>query len=106
MALKVQLHKLTIVAERILRDELIALLKQHGASGWTLAGVEGEGSRGVRASEWEGSNVQIDTLVAPDVADAILAEVAERYFADWAIIAYVTPAEVLRGEKYVRNPRA
>lgn len=101
MALKYRLCKLTIVAERVLRDELLDVLRRHGATGWTLTAVEGEGSRGVRASEWEGSNIQIDTLVAHVVADAILAEVADRYFADWAIIAYLTEAEVLRGEKYV-----
>lgn len=101
MALKFRLCKLTLVAERILRDELLEVLRRHGATGWTLAAVEGEGSRGVRASEWEGSNIQIDTLVAAEVADAILAEVADRYFADWAIIAYLTEAEVLRGEKYI-----
>lgn len=101
MATKIRLCRLTLVAERVLRDELLALLRRHGATGWTLFAVEGEGSRGVRASEWEGSNVQIDTLVATAVADAILDEVADRYFADWAIIAYVTEAEVLRGDKYL-----
>ncbi len=38
--------------------------------------VEGEGSRGIRASEWEGRNVQLDTLVSPEVADTIMDEVA------------------------------
>ncbi|MBP6783379.1 MAG: hypothetical protein KA152_06285 [Verrucomicrobiales bacterium] len=101
MAVRISLRKITIIAERVLRDDIIALLKKHGARGWTLTMVEGEGSRGIRASEWEGRNVQIDTLVSPDLAEPIMDEIGERYFADWSVIVYVTDVEVLRREKYL-----
>lgn len=97
------LQKLTLVAERVLRDDLLKLLRKHGASGWTITQVEGEGSRGVRASEWEGRNVQIDTLVPNEIADAILADFSDKYFEDWAVIAYTVEARVLRGGKYLRD---
>lgn len=102
MAVKIHLRKVTIIAERVLRDDLLKLLKRHGASGWTLHTVEGEGSRGIRASEWEGHNVQIDTLVSIDTADSIMTEISNLYFADWSIIIYSVDVEVLRGEKYQR----
>lgn len=101
MALRASLRKVTIIAERVLRDDLIALIKERGASGWTLAMVEGEGSRGIRASEWEGRNVQIDTLVPSEVAETIMDEVGKRYFKDWSVIVYVTDVEVLRKDKYI-----
>ncbi len=101
MALKIHLRKVTIIAERVLRDDLLDLLKRHGATGWTLTAVEGEGSRGIRASEWEGRSVQIDTLVSTATADAIMEEVGEKYFADWSVIVFATDVEVLRGEKYL-----
>ena len=101
MAVRISLRKITIIAERVLRDDIIALLKKHGARGWTLTMVEGEGSRGIRASEWEGRNVTIDTLVSPDLAEHIMDEIGERYFADWSVIVYVTDVEVLRREKYL-----
>lgn len=101
MALKQTLRKVTIIAERVLRDDLIELVKAKGATGWTLAMVEGEGSRGIRASEWEGRNVQLDTLVSPEVADMIMDEVGSRYFKDWSVIVYVADVEVLRKDKYV-----
>ena len=82
---------------------MLALLKRHGASGWTLAFVEGEGSRGVNATDWEGRNVQIDTVVPHETAEAIMDEVASRYFEDWALIVYATDVEVVRGEKYLRG---
>jgi len=99
----VTLQKLTLIAERVLRDDLLKLLRKNGASGWTVTQVEGEGSRGVRASEWEGRNVQIDTLVPTEVADAILEEVSGKYFEDWAVIAYTVEARVLRGRKYLKD---
>lgn len=99
--MKTQLRKLTIIAERVLRDDLLELLKRHGSTGWTLTAVEGEGSRGIRASEWEGRSVQIDTLVAPTTADAIMEEIGHKYFADWSVIVYSAEVEVLRGDKYL-----
>jgi len=94
------LQKLTLIAERVLRDDLLKLLRKHGATGWTITQVEGEGSRGVRATEWEGRNVQIDSLVPREIADSILEEVSGKYFEDWAVIAYTVEAHVLRGGKY------
>ena len=101
MAMKVLLKKVTITAERLLRDELIEMIKRHGATGWTVTAVEGEGSRGNRTSDFEGRNAQIDTIVSKETASAIMEEVAEKYFADWAIITYAVDVEVLRGEKYL-----
>ena len=101
MALKIHLRKVTVIAERVLRDDLLELLKRHGATGWTLTAVEGEGSRGIRASEWEGRSVQIDTLVSPQAADAIMEDIGLTYFSDWSVIVYSADVEVLRGEKYL-----
>lgn len=101
MALKFHLQKVSIIAERVLREDLLLLLKRHGAKGWTLTSVEGEGSRGIRASEWEGSNVQIDTLVSDEVAEAIMEDIGQRYFKDWSIIVYSAPVQVMRGDKYL-----
>jgi len=100
MDLKIPLRKVTIIGERVLRNDLLKLLKRHGATGWTLTAVEGEGSRGIRASEWEGRNVQIDTLVPRETADAIMTDIAETYFQDWSLIVYASDVDVLRGGKY------
>lgn len=101
MDMKTKLKKVTIVTERLLRDQILDLIRKHGATGWSIAAVEGEGSRGNRSSDFEGRNSQIDTIVSPETADAIMDAVAENYFADWAIIIYTSDVEVLRGDKYV-----
>jgi len=101
--MKISLSKVTIVAERLLKEQIIDLIRKEGATGFTLAAVEGEGSRGVRASDWEGRNVQIDTIVAPETADAILEQLSRNYFDDFAIIAWVVEVGVLRGIKFTNR---
>jgi len=94
------LTKLTIITENILRDEVVTMIKEEGATGYTLTQVEGEGSRGVRASDWEGRNLCIETLVTAAVASAILENLNAVYFEDYSVIAWLTEANVLRGEKF------
>ena len=97
----VPLRKVTIVAEAFLEERLLREVRERGARGFTLTEARGEGSRGVRASEWEGRNLRLETLVTEEVADRILAHVAEVYFPHFAVVAWVEDVEVVRGEKYV-----
>lgn len=91
---------LTVVAEAVLEDRLVTLVKKSGATGYTLTRVHGEGSRGVRASEWEGRNVKIETLVSDAVAERILETLTQKYFPHYAVVAYLQTVEVVRGGKY------
>lgn len=95
------LKVVTIVTERILEDRLLREIEALGAKGYTLTQATGKGSRGVRASEWEGPDTRIESLVSPEVADAILTHVAEKYFEHYAVIVYAQDAEVVRGDKYL-----
>ena len=97
----IRLRKVTIVAEALLEERLLRAIRERGARGFTLAEVRGEGSRGVRASDWEGKNVRIETLVPAEAAERILAHVAEAYFPHFAVVAWVEDVEVVRGDKYV-----
>ena len=99
----VGLRKVTIIAEAVLEPEILRAVRSLGATGYTVAEVRGEGSRGVRASEWEGHNVMVETLVSREVGDRILAHVAEAYFEHYAVVAYLTDVQVVRGAKYVAS---
>ena len=103
--MRTTLVKVTIVSERLLKDELITLVKEAGATGFSLTAVEGEGSRAVRAGDWEGRNVMLETLVSHSVADGILDTLDERYFKDYAVIAWLTEVSVLRGDKFLGGKR-
>lgn len=97
----VRLKLVTIIAETILEDRLRRELKQLGARGYTIGAARGEGTRGLRAIDWEGQSVRIETLVSAETAERIMAHLAQQYFAAYAVIAYSVDAEVLRGEKYL-----
>ncbi|HSJ23963.1 MAG TPA: hypothetical protein VK929_04745 [Longimicrobiales bacterium] len=96
-----RLKLVTIVAERVLRTRLLDEIRGLGARGFTVAEVTGEGSRGVRASEWEGSNVRIETIVAPELADRIVHHVSDIYFHYHAVIVFIQDVDVVRGDKYL-----
>jgi nitrogen regulatory protein PII len=96
-----KLRKVTIISEAVLEDRLLREVRELGSRGYTLTAVSGEGSRGVRASEWEGKNVQIEVLVSAEVADRLLDHLAANYFEHYAVVAYVVEVEVVRGERYV-----
>lgn len=95
------LKLVTIVTERILEARLLRKLDELGAKGYTLTQATGKGSRGVRASEWEGPDTRIETLVSEEVADAIVEHIAEKFFEHYAVIVFVQNAEVVRGNKYI-----
>ena len=95
------LKLVTIVTERILEARLLRKIEEIGAKGYTLTQATGKGSRGVRASEWEGPDTRIEILVSEKVADSIVEYVAENFFEHYAVIVFVQDAEVVRGNKYI-----
>jgi nitrogen regulatory protein PII len=98
---KTLLKLVTIIAEDELEQHLVEDLKRLGASGYTVSEVRGEGLHGKRASDWEGRNIRLETIVTPDVADRIAEHVATRYFPNFAVILYTGTVEVLRPEHFV-----
>jgi len=98
--MKDPLIKITIIAERIIKEPILELLKEKGATGFTMTFCEGEGARGMHASDLEGQNVQIDSIADAHTADDILREVSEKYLEDYSVIAYLTEVSVLRKSKF------
>lgn len=95
------LKLVTIIAESVLEQRLVRDLLKLGATGYTITEARGEGSRGVRASEWAGPNLRFEVVVSPEVCTAILERLADRYFPSYAVIAWSAEVEVVRGDKYV-----
>jgi nitrogen regulatory protein P-II 2 len=90
----------TIIAEHVLRDAIAADLKRLGARGYSAGEVEGEGTRGIHAQDWQGKNVRLETIVTAAVADRIMSHLAATYFADYSVVAWTTNVEVWRSGKF------
>jgi hypothetical protein len=71
---------LTIVAEAVVEARLLRDLEGVGVRGWTLTSGRGKGTGQVDASDWEGPNIRVETLLPPSAADRVLEMLAEVYF--------------------------
>lgn len=87
---------LTIIGETVLKDRIVQMLKGHSVSGYTINQVQGEGGHGKRLGDMASynTNIEIKTLVSPEVSDAILWSIKE-YQGQHALIAFRQNVEAL-----------
>lgn len=95
-----RLELVTIIAEHVLRESLLGDLRRLGARGYTLGEVEGEGTRGTHASDWQGRHLRIEVIATAEVADRIVAHLEATYFANHSLITWRCEVRVLRGSKF------
>lgn len=97
----VEVRLVTIIAEGVLEERIVADFRRLGAKGYNRSDVHGHGTRGITENFWQGAQVKLETLVSAEVGDKILEYVAKTYFADYAVVAYIESVEVVRGEKFL-----
>lgn len=92
---------LTLICETALEARLIKDLEHLGAPGWTLSDARGSGSRGVRSAGWENDgNIRLEIICTRELAERIARHAQERYYANYAMVCYLSDVEVLRPEKF------
>jgi len=97
----IELKLITIVSERLLKNQIIKKIQECGAKGYTMVEATGEGSRGIRASEFEGRNIKFEVIASNEVANKIFQVISAEYFENFAVIVYSQNVEVVRGDKYI-----
>ena len=99
------LKLLTVVGETIVMTDIAEEAIKLGASGYSLTEVNGHGSRSARnVVETQGSKtMKAEFIVSADVAEKILDHVQHEYFEHYAIIAWQSDVQVLRGEQYIAS---
>lgn len=91
----------TIITEAVIEDELGQELQRLGASGFTVIDARGKGHSGDRNTGWEhGANIQVEVICEDSLARAIVDCLEERYYANYAMIIFLTDVEILRPEKF------
>ncbi|HBG29218.1 P-II family nitrogen regulator [Candidatus Macondimonas diazotrophica] len=92
---------LTIITEAALERLLVEDIERLGAHGYTVSDARGKGRRGVRSADWEESrNIRIEVVCEETVAEAIAAYLEAHYYADYAMILFMSDVAVLRPEKF------
>jgi nitrogen regulatory protein P-II 2 len=96
----VPLKLLTIVAEKFLKDQMVAKVLELGATGCSYHPTEGKGLREARHDDAFSENFQMKVVCTDDVANSIMAFIAEHYFEHYAIVAWITDVQVMRGKHF------
>jgi hypothetical protein len=92
---------LTVITEAVIEQTLLRDLDRLGVRGYTVSDARGRGSRGVRDAAWrEASNIRIEVICPRAQAEALLVHVQARYYADYAMVAFLADIEILRPEKF------
>ena len=91
----------TIICEALLEERVVEILRQCGSHGHTAYSVRGSGSQGDRSADIvETGNVQIEIIVKPAVAEAVLERLHHELFSSYAMVAYETDVRVMRPQKF------
>jgi nitrogen regulatory protein P-II 2 len=100
------LKLVTIIVESLLKEQICKKGMEFGATGFTSSEAGGHGSRGTRNQDnASGMNVRIEFLVPESVAAKILTYVSHQYHDHYAVVAWQTDADVVRGQKYAEAVR-
>lgn len=98
-----QLVLVTLVVEEVLEERVTHDLMEMGASGFTVCDSRGRGSRGLRTGDIPGQGVRVEALVSQEVADVIFRHAESAWFPHYAVVAWRSKVEVVRGDKYVES---
>ena len=98
------LKLVSVVGESVIMDDIAEEGMKLGATGYTMTEVNGHGSRSARnvASTTGARTMKVEFVVPADVAVRILTHISHQYFDDYAVIAWLSDVQVVRGQQYVK----
>lgn len=92
---------ITVITEAAIENILLRDLDKLGVRGYTVSDARGRGSKGVRDAAWEETaNIRIDVICSRSLAESVLNHIQVRYYANYAMVAFLQDVEILRPEKF------
>lgn len=92
---------LTVITEATIEQALLRDLERLGVCAYTVSDTRGRGSRGVRDAAWgEAANIRLEIICPRAQAESVLAHLQDRYYADYAMVAFLQDVEILRPGKF------
>jgi len=98
--------KITIVAEKLIQDQIVAIMEAAGATGYSVFDGDGRGAQGPHPAHRpsivrEFAIVKLESIVATrETAEAIAETVSAKFFETYPCIVYLDQVEVLRRAKF------
>ena len=92
---------LTVITEAAIEQTLPRDLDRLGVRGYTVSDARGRGGRGVHDAAWEeAANIRIEVICPRAQAESVLGHIQARYYADYAMVAFLQDIDILRPEKF------
>lgn len=92
---------ITIITESSLETKLSRELETLGVHGYTITDARGKGARGARNADWDAdSNIRIEVICSQAMATSILELLQQKYYDNYAMVAYSHDVLVLRPAKF------
>lgn len=89
----------TVIAEAVLEERLMADLRRWGVGGLTLVRAEGD-PFGSRVGDVAGAFLRVECVVSTEVAERVLSGLSAGYLERFKVVAYDHAVRVVRGTKY------
>lgn len=90
----------TILCEPALEQKILDLLREAGASGFSISRAEGDPAQGFLMEVVEGANVRIESVVQADTAERIVGEIERRFLRHRSLVVWQTEVRVVRPERF------
>lgn len=92
---------ITIVTTDVLEDRLIAIVRNRGASGYTINRARGAGSTGEQSGMLDiDTNIMFHVVVPPDRLDNMLEDLQRLINKRYHLTVFVSDVSVLRPDKF------
>lgn len=99
--------EVTIVTERVIQDQIVAIIERAGASGYTVLEGSGRGQHGTRTHSRPSvagdafDIVKIEVILGDRAAaEHVAAEIADNLFTQYSGIVYLEDVEILRRSRF------
>lgn len=90
----------TIIALDSLEAKIVQDMDKLEIRGYTISPAHGKGLHSKKISDWEGTNIRIESLVSEEKGKRLVEMIRDKYLNKYGVVLFVTNVEVLRPERY------
>lgn len=93
----------TIICEPDLKNSVLQLSEDLGATGFTITEVRGQGNGEKSSGEIPDLKLKIEIVLEPALASRLMQSLADSFFKNYSVITYASDISVLRPGKFEKS---